>query len=189
MKHSKFTTNTNLAITKTTQLQLSSENCMTTSKWLWNKVSLQWLFLPIIQKLLIIYFFTLIQKMHSLNFSTDFLYWAFNYLTHRQHFVQIDSNCSSLLTAKYGVPQGSILDPILFNLCVAVVESLIFSRLDYCNNLFIDLPQYQVRRMIKLQQSRASFVKGKYCSTENVVSLKWLLVPERNWLHSFKNDI
>ena len=32
-------------------------------------------------------FFTLIQKMHSLNFSTDFLYWTFNYLTHRQHFV------------------------------------------------------------------------------------------------------
>ena len=26
-------------------------------------------------------FFTLIQKMHSLNFSMDFLYWLFNYLT------------------------------------------------------------------------------------------------------------
>ena len=117
--------------------------------------------------------------MHSQNFSTDFLFWAFNYLTHRQHFVQIDSNCSPLLTAKYGVPQGSILDPILFNLCVAVVESLIFSRLDYCNNLFIDLPQYQVRRMIKLKKSFASCVKSKYCSMEDVVSLKWLLVPER----------
>ena len=62
--------------------------------------------------------------MHSLNFSTDFLYWAFNYLTHRQHFVQIDSNCSSLLTAKYGVSQGSILGPILCNLCVADMSSI-----------------------------------------------------------------
>ena len=60
-----------------------------------------------------------------------------------------------------------------------LVESLIFSRLDYCNNLFIDLPQYQVRRMIKLQKSCASFVKGKFCSIENVVSRKWQLVPER----------
>ena len=68
-------------------------------------------------------FFTL-QKMHSLNFSTDFLYWVFNYSTHRQHSVQIDSNCPSLLTAKYGVPQGSILIPICFNLCVADMSSI-----------------------------------------------------------------
>ena len=58
-----------------------------------------------------------------------------------------------------------------------LVESLIFSRLDYCNNLFIDLPQYQVRRMIKLQKSCS--LKGKFCSVEDVVLLKWLLVPER----------
>ena len=64
-------------------------------------------------------FFTLIQNMHSLDFSTDFLHWAFSYLMQRQHFVQINSNCSSLLTAKYGVPQGSILGQILLNLCVA----------------------------------------------------------------------
>ena len=69
-------------------------------------------------------FFTLIQKMHSLNFSADFLYWVFNYLTHRQHFVQIDPNCSSLLTATYGTPQGSMLGPILFNLCVADMSSI-----------------------------------------------------------------
>ena len=62
--------------------------------------------------------------MHSLNISTDFLYWVFHYLTHRQHFVQIDSNCSSLLTAKYGVPQGSILGLILFNLWVADMSSI-----------------------------------------------------------------
>ena len=60
-----------------------------------------------------------------------------------------------------------------------LVGLLIFSRLDYCNNLFIDLPQYQVRGMIKLQKSCASFVKGKYCSMEDVVSIKWILVPER----------
>ena len=33
--------------------------------------------------------------------------------------------------------------------------------------------------MIKPQKSCASFVKGKFCSIEDVVSLKWLLVPER----------
>ena len=67
-----------------------------------------------------------------------------------------------------------------------LVESLIFSRLDYCNNLFIDLPQYQVRRMIKLQKSCASFAKGKFCSTEDMVSLKWLLFSERTDLTVLK---
>ena len=57
--------------------------------------------------------------MHSLNVSTDLLYWAFNYLTHRQQFVQIDSNCLSFLTAKYCVPKGSIYGLIFFNLCTA----------------------------------------------------------------------
>ena len=52
------------------------------------------------------------------NFSKDFLYWKMNYLTFRQHFVQIDAHCSTLLTSEFGVPQRSILEPILFDLCV-----------------------------------------------------------------------
>ena len=42
----------------------------------------------------------------------------FNYLTDR-HFVQIDSSISNILITSFGVPQGSILGPIRFNLCVA----------------------------------------------------------------------
>lgn len=59
------------------------------------------------------------QKVHLLNFSIDFLNSVFNYLTHRQHLVHINSNCSSLLTDKFHVRQGSILVLKLFNLCVA----------------------------------------------------------------------
>ena len=60
------------------------------------------------------------------------------------------------------------------------MQRVIFSRLDYYfNNIFIDLAQYQTGRMIKLKKSCASFVKGNFRPIEDVVSLKWLLVPER----------
>ena len=66
-----------------------------------------------------IYFSILLKKMYTLNFSKHFLYWIFNYLTDRRHFVQIDSSISNILIKSFDVPQGSIPGPILFNLCVA----------------------------------------------------------------------
>ena len=47
-----------------------------------------------------------------------------NYLTFRQHFVQIDAHFSTLLVSKLGVQQGSILRPILLNLCVVDMSQM-----------------------------------------------------------------
>ena len=72
-----------------------------------------------------IYFSILLKKMYTLNFSKHFLYWIFNYLTDRRHFVQIDSSISNILITSFGIPQGSILGPILFNLCVADMKNIL----------------------------------------------------------------
>ena len=60
-----------------------------------------------------------------------------------------------------------------------LIESLICSRLDYCNNLFIDLPRNQIKRLLKLQKACAGFVLNKYATCANITKLKWLLVPEK----------
>ena len=61
----------------------------------------------------------LLRKLTNLNIDKSFLHWMANYLSDRQHYVQIDNKMSSMLTVGFGVPQGSILGPVIFNLYVS----------------------------------------------------------------------
>ena len=59
-----------------------------------------------------------LNKLHKQGFSKSFLKWVTNYMTRRKQLVQIDDKKSSELNVNFGVPQGSILGPVLFNLYV-----------------------------------------------------------------------
>ena len=43
--------------------------------------------------------------MHSFNLPKDFLYRKMDYLSFKQHFVQIDAHFSTLLTPEFGVSE------------------------------------------------------------------------------------
>ena len=67
-------------------------------------------------------FTNFITKMSKLGFPRDFLIWTLNYITHRKQFIQIDDTCSEVKNVNFGVPQGSILGPVLFIIYVADLQ-------------------------------------------------------------------
>ena len=70
----------------------------------------------------------LLNKLYKLNFSHDSIKILSSYLRDRDQYVQIDDQKSSCSPMNFGVPQGSILGPVLFNLYVIELTNDISSQ-------------------------------------------------------------
>ena len=56
----------------------------------------------------------LLMKLEAIGLNEDVIRWFCSYLTDRQQLVDVSGTLSSSAEIKCGVPQGSILGPLLF---------------------------------------------------------------------------
>ena len=69
-----------------------------------------------------------IVRLYKLGFSKPFLKWLLSYLSGRSQSVQIDDRKSSYQSSQYGVPQGSILGPMILTYMYQIYTRLLHHR-------------------------------------------------------------
>ena len=83
----------------------------------------------------------LIEELHSLGISAIPLQWFCSYLSNRHQQVKINDNLSSAVPCSRGVPQGSVLGPLLFVLYTRKLRSILSTSIthqEFADDIVVD---------------------------------------------------
>ena len=96
---------------------------------------------------------TIIQKLHKIAFPTAALKWFISYLGNRSQYVEGKDSKSATKPCHFGVPQGSVLVPLLFNLCVNDLQDIDPAVFVNTFQYTEDTTQYEHFKILQIQQS------------------------------------
>ena len=132
----------------------------------------------------------LLEKLSIIGLETTVLKWFKNYLSDRTQCVLLENIKSELLSITAGVPQGSILGPVLFTLYINYIlssitdvkfhlyadDTIMYWSLDAFScrkaSAFINLQQAPVYLKLVLHSSKTKcmlFSKARNCDYDNLL--------------------
>ena len=95
----------------------------------------------------------LIQQVHSFGISGEALNWIESFLSNRKQKVRVNGSESTWASVLSGIPQGSILGPILFSLFVNDIPTFVKSLLSmFADDTKIYIPLSSSDSMFQLQE-------------------------------------
>ena len=99
---------------------------------------------------------SLLLSLAKIGVSGSLLQWFENYLTHRTQRVVLSGSSSTSLPVQSGVPQGSILGPLLFIIYINSIAEVHFSPgsslILYADNILLYRPIVNKHNHVLLQQ-------------------------------------
>ena len=82
----------------------------------------------------------LVHRLHTdFGFTDTVLQWFSSYQTDRTHYVSLSNHCSTFTHVHSGVPQGSVLGPMLFSMYVRPLSAIIDSHSIIHHSFYDDL--------------------------------------------------
>ena len=118
----------------------------------------------------------LVHRLHTdFGFTDTVLQWFSSYLTDRTHYVSLSNHCSAFAHVHSGIPQGSVLGPILFTMYIkplsAIIDTHSIIHHSFADDLQLQMsaPPDRISELLHSTQSCISDVKA--WATANMLKL------------------